>query len=514
VSAGCRRKPGQTGLVLLTLSAVALTGTACGGKAAHRAISHTGPLVARTRPPTTATSVLAGPADAVAAQLARTLFASSPVVIVALAGSRYALAVAAVDARRAHAPVLLTSPRSAKRTKPVSPLTQADITSLHPLAVLAVGIPAGPLSAALRGIHVVTNPAKLHATKAPRPLRSTALLVHQGDASAQASAAIATALAAGARVIFVPGFDPRADPVTIATVAAARPREVLALGAKFGPASLLAARVAVAATGVQLPGGGEVLFPMRRLVALYGHPGAPSLGALGQQELAESITRAKRLARLYRPLSGVPVIPAFEIIASVAQGASEPEGGSYSYLTPLAEIKPWVDAATRAGIYVILDLQAGRASLLAQAEYYQSLLELPDVGLAIDPEWKLRPDQLPLRQIGTVTSKQVNSVASWLAALAARRHLPQKLLVLHQFELSMLGDEHGIDTRHDDLAIVIHMDGQGTPGNKQQTWDAVTGAAPSHVHFGWKNFFTKDHPMLSPAQTMVKTPQPFMISYQ
>jgi hypothetical protein len=340
------------------------------------------------------------------------------------------------------------------------------------------------------------------------------LLVHRGDASAQASAAEATARAAGASVVRVRGYDPRADPAAIAAVSAVRPREVLALGARFGSARRLAARVAVAATGMQLPGGGEVLFPMHRLVALYGHPGTPGLGALGEQDLAASIARAKRLAARYRSLSKVPVVPAFEIIASVAQGVGDPEGGTYSYLTPVAEIRPWVTQATRAGMYVILDLQAGRASLLAQAKLYRQLLELPDVGLAIDPEWKLKAGQLPLRQIGAVTSKQVNSVVNWLADFTARRHLPQKLLVLHQFRLSMISDERYIDTGYDDLAIVIHMDGQGTPGNKQQTWDAVTGAAPQHVYFGWKDFFVKDHPMPTPPQTMGRSPKPVMVSYQ
>ena len=70
--------------------------------------------------------------------------------------------------------------------------------------------------------------------------------------------------------------------------------------------------------------------------------------------------------------------------------------------------------------------------------------------------------------------------------------------MLHQFRLSMIQGEQRLNTRHDDLAIVIHMDGQGTPGDKQQTWDAVTGAAPAGVFFGWKNFLVKDHPMLTP----------------
>jgi hypothetical protein len=150
----------------------------------------------------------------------------------------------------------------------------------------------------------------------------------------------------------------------------------------------------------------------------------------------------------------------------------------------------------------------------AQAQQYSRLLELPDVGLAIDPEWKLLPREFPLQQIGSVTSRQVNSVANWLAALTARYHLPQKLLVLHQFRLSMINGEGALDVDHDDLAIVIHMDGQGTPSEKQQTWDAVLGAAPRGVYFGWKNFFRKDHPMITPSKTMARAPQPVMISYQ
>jgi len=165
-------------------------------------------------------------------------------------------------------------------------------------------------------------------------------------------------------------------------------------------------------------------------------------------------------------------------------------------------------------MYVVLDLQAGRASLLAQARRYEPLLKLPNVGLAIDPEWKLQRGQLPLHQIGSVSITEANSVINWLADLTARYHLPQKLLVLHQFRLSMISDERRLDTRHDDLAIVIHMDGQGTQAEKQQTWDAVLGAAPAGVFFGWKNFYVKDHPVLSPRQTMARTPEPVMISYQ
>ncbi len=68
----------------------------------------------------------------------------------------------------------------------------------------------------------------------------------------------------------------------------------------------------------------------------------------------------------------------------------------------------------------------------------------------------------------------------------------------------MIRYEHKLDTRHEDLAILIHMDGQGTPAAKQQTWQAITRAAPAGVSFGWKNFYAKDHPMMSPRQTMAR----------
>ncbi len=528
--------PRAAGAVLVVMGAVAVGTTSCAGAARHDQQAHVR-LAGRTRLPASATSVLTGGADVVAEGVAQRLFASAPVVVVANPNRPADLAVAASQSLRAHAPLLLTSAwsggaapggktatasRAAARTASghssgpaavVSAMLRAQIRALNPRAVLAVGMAGSLLAAQLPGIRVVTDPAMLPATKAPASLSHLVVLVHHSDSDAATLAAVTTARVAGARVIAVRGDDPRADPAAIAALAAARPRQVLAIGAGFGPAGRLASRMTVAETGVQLPGGGQILFPMRLLVALYGHPGAPALGALGQQGLQASIARARHVAATYRALSSVPVIPAFEIIATIAQ-ARPGKDGDYSYVSTVTSLYPWVLRATAAGMYVILDLQAGRASLLAQARRYQSLLKLPHVGLALDPEWKLAPRQLPLRQIGSVSINEVNTVIRWLAGLTARYQLPQKLLVLHQFRLSMIRNEQQLDTRHDDLAILIHMDGQGTPAEKQQTWEAIARAAPAGVFFGWKNFYAKDHPMMSPHQTMARTPQLSMISYQ
>jgi hypothetical protein len=513
-----RGRPGQARIprraiaLLVTIVAVALGG-AYYLASAPKSPAASVPAGPQLRDPAARTVVLTGSPAALTARVASELFASSPVVVLASASAPASVAAAARDAEHHFAPLLLAG----DSVPQVNSAVRAEVSRLHASYVLAIGLSAAALSADLPGVSVVTSSSALPAASAPAPLRAVALLVRPGKkraaTAAANTAATATALAAGARVITMRGYDPRAYPATISSLAASKPRFVMAVGAGFGTASSLAAKVAVAETGVQLPGGGQVLFPGHRLVAMYGHPGTPGLGALGEQGLAASITRIRDLAAPYRALSRVTVVPAFEIIATIAQGSAGP-GGLYSYESSVASLRPWVERATRAGLYVILDLQPGRANLLAQARLYRPLLRLPDVGLAIDPEWKLQPGQLPLQQIGSVTIAEINSVVNWLAALTARYHLPQKLLVLHQFRLSMIQDESRLNTRHQDLAIVIHMDGQGTPADKVQTWDAVTAAAPRGVFFGWKNFFVKDHPMMDPQETMDRTPQPVMISYQ
>jgi len=165
-------------------------------------------------------------------------------------------------------------------------------------------------------------------------------------------------------------------------------------------------------------------------------------------------------------------------------------------------------------MYVVLDLQPGRTDFLTQARRYESLLRLPHVGLALDPEWRLRPGEKHLTQIGSVSAAEINSVYRWLADLTAEARLPQKLFVLHQFRLSMIGDDQPLQRNRDEVALLIHMDGQGPTGSKDTTWRAVVAAAPKGVPFGWKNFYDEDTPMLTPAQTMTRRPTPVMISYQ
>lgn len=501
-------RPGKRSVALVSLLAL----TCCTSSTVELAPTPHGAadrhaVVAAPRAATTVLDAEPGADSAIATAAA--LFRAAPLVLVPT--DDRTTATAAALAPRLGAPVLPVPPDGPHRTE-----WRREIDRLSPEALLAVGAEAAD---AVRAgfpdlpVHTVERatsalPAGVPRVTPPRPVDVTLLV----DADRDDAAAVATAKAAGATIV-VTGADPRADPKAITALHAHPPRTVVALGGEFGPVERLRDRVAVATRGAQLVGGGQLVLPGRRIVCLYGHPGTPSLGVLGEQGAAASVTRAKRIAAAYQPLSDEPVVPAFEIIATVAQGAPGPDG-DFSGESSVGELLPWVDAAGKSGLYVLLDLQPGRADLLTQARRYESLLRLPHVGLAVDPEWKLGPGQRPLGQIGGVDAAELNRTSAWLAGLARQYALPQKLFVVHQFRLTMIRDEAALDTSHDELSVLIHMDGQGSTAQKDSTWHSVVTARPGELPLGWKNFYDEDHPMLTPRQTMARRPTPAMISYQ
>ena len=191
--------------------------------------------------------------------------------------------------------------------------------------------------------------------------------------------------------------------------------------------------------GHQIPGGGLLMFESgfdRRLVALYGHPSGPGLGVLGAQGPDQGVEHLRSIAAGYGADDST-MLPTFEIIATVAS-ADAGGDGDYSAMTARDAIRPWVETAADNDMYVVLDLQPGRTDFLTQAKVYEEFLRLPHVGLALDPEWRLKPNQVHLEQVGTVDAAEINQVVRWLADIVRQHALPQKLLIVHQFQYSMI----------------------------------------------------------------------------
>ena len=325
---------------------------------------------------------------------------------------------------------------------------------------------------------------------------------------------VATARAAGAEVLLLPADapNPQASPAAIEFLAERPDATVVALGPQLGAEASLDWKIRSAGTGLQLPGGGQLLFPGHMMVAIYGTPGTSSLGVLGEQDLHASIDRARRHAAAYEELTDKQVLPAFELIATVASGSKGSDKNYSNELSPSTMLE-WAKAAGEAGMYAILDLQPGRTDFVTQAKLYEEVLKLPWVGLALDPEWRLKPRERHLVHIGSVHSSEVNAVQDYLAELVRANDLPPKLLVLHQFRSDMIEDRAGVEVDRPEVTVLIHADGQGSQPEKQATWKRLRTDAPQ-VAWGWKNFYDEDAPMLTPEQTMMVEPVPDLITYQ
>ncbi|WP_448851086.1 hypothetical protein [Corynebacterium sp. 335C] len=328
-------------------------------------------------------------------------------------------------------------------------------------------------------------------------------------------ALVATARAGGHEVMWLPAPDPRANSASVGAVREGR--TPIGLGPAFGDSEKMKQTTEIAANEdvqeLNLAGGGLMVFPGRRMVATYGHPGAPQLGVMGEETPEEAVAHVKDLVGQYDPLVEEPVVPAFEVISSVAQADAGPDG-LYTLKVPPADLRPYIDAITEAGGYAIIDLQPGREDFLEQAKFYEELLKLPNVGLALDSEWKLHGDQVPMQQIGSVNADEVNRVADWLAELTRENNLPQKMFLLHQFRLDMLPDRQDIDTSHPELSYVLHADGHGTAGEKLETWNVMKQDLQPEIFLAWKNFYDEDKPMFTPEQTMNVDPTPWLVTYQ
>ena len=394
---------------------------------------------------------------------------------------------------------------------PYSSFQVDDGAAAAAVAELDPEAPAALQPADAEPVTAEEDPGELPAVERAEPLDGTVVVT---TGAPEALAGVATARAAGARVELTGGAtDPRGSAELVELLGEQQPETVVALGAGFAAEEGLDWKLEAAATGAQLPGGGQLLFPGRFMVALYGSTEGPALGVLGEQDLPASIERARATAAPYEALVDTPVVPAFEIIVTVASSVAGPDG-NYSTEQSVEDVRPWVEAAGEAGLYVVLDLQPGRTDFVTQAEQYRPLLELPYVGLELDPEWRLRPDQVHLQQIGQVGIDEVNEVVTWLADLTRANDLPQKLLVLHQFQVRMIPERERLDTSREELALMVHVDGQGSQPAKQDTWRTLRQTEPDEVAWGWKNFYDEDVPMLTPEETVAVEPRPDLISYQ
>jgi hypothetical protein len=260
----------------------------------------------------------------------------------------------------------------------------------------------------------------------------------------------------------------------------------------------------------QLPGGGYRIFGDHRfLVAYYGTAQTGTMGVLGATDPDTMQSRLMRAARPFRE-PGEHIQPVYELIVTVADRSPGPDH-DFSHDIPRDLVQQYVRAAHRNGALLLLDIQTGRASFPVVAKRWTWALRKPWVGLALDPEWRMGPHQVPATVIGHVRAAEVNRTSLLLSRLVRRDGLPEKLFVLHQFRLSMLPDIGKIVHRPG-LAMVQHADGFGTKRQKLATYHAIT--RPHQFRQGFKLFYHWDVHRFTPRQVRRIRPAVSFVSYQ
>jgi hypothetical protein len=259
----------------------------------------------------------------------------------------------------------------------------------------------------------------------------------------------------------------------------------------------------------QLPRGGREILPRYRVVAYYGAPQDVELGALGIGRPDQAVARLEKQAKPYAA-GGRPIMPALELIAVVA--AHDPgEGGRYNLRQPDSVIRRYLAAARRAKALLVLDIQPGRSDFFTEATRLRKWLRQPDVGLALDPEWRVTGSEVPGQVIGRVDSRELNATTAWLSQLISRNRLPQKLVIIHQFTDDMV-DETTLRARPGE-AIVLNADGFGTRPVKVSKYKRFTRQAPGFEQ-GFKLFYKEDVGMMSPRQVLRLKPKPDVVVYE
>ncbi len=264
------------------------------------------------------------------------------------------------------------------------------------------------------------------------------------------------------------------------------------------------------------PEGGAIL-PFNRIVAFYGNLYSRDMGVLGEYPEDQMLSMLEEKVKEWQTADpNTPVIPALHYIAVTAQGAPGADG-KYIARMPESQIKKVLAMADKIHGLVFLDVQVGKSDLRTELPLLKKYLELPQVNLGIDPEFSMKNDTPPGKEIGTFGAEDINYAADFLAGIVKEKHLAPKILVVHRFTEHMVTNYQNIKTLPQ-VQIVMDMDGWGRQANKIATYKEFIASEP--VQFtGFKLFFKSDtekpgSSLLAPEQILKLRPIPIYIQYQ
>ena len=247
------------------------------------------------------------------------------------------------------------------------------------------------------------------------------------------------------------------------------------------------------------------------LVTWYGNPHTARMGVLGRYKGKELASKLREQARAYSEWTPKAVLPAYHLVAVIAQPTSSYDG-KWRRRETHDTIDAMLQQARANGFKLILDIQPGHSTVRAETEYLRRHLEEPDVYLALDPEFAMPEGETPGRKIGRMSARDVNDALEILESIVRQHNLPPKVLIVHQFTMKMLADKQNI--RESTLVdVVLDMDGFGDRPLKRAIYAMVNRQRPLEFP-AIKLFYKEDTNLFAAKEVMALRPEPAVVIYQ
>jgi hypothetical protein len=280
-----------------------------------------------------------------------------------------------------------------------------------------------------------------------------------------------------------------------------------------GPTPTLVPGINVGAVTTE-PGANGALLPHYRILSFYGHPLNNTMGILGEypKDKEGLLAKLREEAANYEAADpSHPVLPAFEVIASVGQNWPA-ENNTYLMHTGADIIDEYAAFCEQNGLLLILDVQIGHSTVKAEIESVRKWLEKPFVHLALDPEFATPKGVAPGSDIGGIDASDVAYAQDALGQIVDQHGLPPKILIVHRFTEGMLRNDSKLEAVPG-VQLVIDFDGYGEPAIKQELFRVFTGDRGVQLA-GIKLFYHQDSPLLTPAEVVGLKPSPVLVIYQ
>ncbi len=269
--------------------------------------------------------------------------------------------------------------------------------------------------------------------------------------------------------------------------------------------------------------------PTYRIVAAYGIVGGVVFnGPASTLDLLNNFQpQLEQLGKQYAALDPThPVKLAIDLVVNVIQPCSSYPRWCSSF-TDDATIQAYVDYCQKHNLLLFFDLQLGTEPVpdAVTNHLLPYLQKYSFTELALDTEFHFPNTPEGYSEaagypccLGWMDASEINWAINELAQISLQQHLPRKVLVVHQWDQSVIRNKDQVK-HNPNVSVVVQSDGWGYLGNKLGDYQVFV-QQDLLEYGGYKLFFQYngdtqyDRPLQSPQDVMQLFPQPLFVSYQ